>query len=102
MYWIDDDGLAIWQIQNAYIKQFTETAGPHDMLIINGEGTQAMVNIYQIIPISAKRFIDEYPNDEGVSGLINTYERALIRLLSGGSGRMAYTRESLEDDLCHY
>ena len=99
MYWIEDDGLCTWKIENAFIKRFTDVPSLHDMIIINGNGTQAMVNIFYVLPDSASKFIEEHPDDKGVAELIETYEKVVIRIIAGANGRKVLTRDSIKDDI---
>ncbi len=102
MYWIEDDGLSLWKIESAYVKSYTTTPSVDDKVVINGDRSRAMLNIYAVLPKSARSFVDEYPNNPGVAELLKAYEKIVINIIAGASGRRALTRDSIKDDIANY
>lgn len=102
MYWIEDEGLAMWKIESAYVKSLTKAPSVHDKIVISGDRSRAMLNIYDVLPTSARHFVDEYPNNPGVGIIINAYEKIVISIIAGASGRSALTRDAIKEDIVNY
>ena len=102
MYWIEDEGLAMWKIESAYVKSLTKIPSVHDKIIISGDRSRAMLNIYDVLPTSARNFVDEYPGNPGVEELVKAYEKIVINIIAGASGRRALTRDAIKEDIVNY
>lgn len=102
MYWIEDEGLAMWKIESAYVKSLTGTSSVHDKIVISGGRSRAIINVYALLPEGARNLVDMYPDDSKVAELIELYEKVVIKIIAGVSGRRVLSRDSIKNDITNY
>lgn len=102
MYWIEDAGLAMWHIESAYVKRFAKVPSTYDKIVVEGNGSQAIINVYALLPEGARNLVDMYPDDSKVAELIELYEKVVIKIIAGVSGRKVLSRKSIKDDITNY